>query len=82
MKLVEAISVFRIRYVIDTDSEEWAADTVTMEEATEVGQKHLEEVIVSIREIDKEEYLRIFDEDNEYVTDIDDERKLSRITKI
>jgi hypothetical protein len=82
MKLVETISVFRMRYCIDTDSEDNAADTVVMNDATEVGQKHLEEVIVSIREIDEKEYLRIFDEDNEYVTDIEDERKLSRITRL
>lgn len=81
MKLVETISIFRMHYCIDTDNEEWAADTVVMNEAREVGQKHLEEVIVSIREIDEKEYLRVFDEDNEYVTDIEDERKLSRITK-
>jgi hypothetical protein len=82
MKLVECISTFRMRYVIDTDNDDWAGDTVTMEEAREFSQLHLGEQIVSIRTIDREEYLRLFDEDNEYLSDWPDEQKLEFITEV
>ena len=82
MKLVECISTFRIRYVIDTDNEEWAEDTVTMEEAKEFSQLHLGEQIVSTRTISKEEYLRLFDEDNEYLSEWEEEQKFKLVTEI
>lgn len=82
MKLVETISIFRMRYVIDTDNDDWAADTVTMEEAKEFSQKHIDEVITSIRTVDESEVLRLFDEDNEYLDGWDNERKLSFITRL
>ena len=82
MKLVECISTFRIRYVIDTDNTEWAEDTVAMEEAKEFSQLHLGEQIVSTRTINKEEYLRLFDEDNEYLSEWEDEQKFKLVTEI
>ena len=82
MKLVECISTFRIRYVIDTDNTEWAEDTVVMEEAREFSQLHLGEQIVSTRTISKEEYLRLFDEDNEYLSEWEDEQKFKLVTEI
>jgi hypothetical protein len=82
MKIVECISMFRIRYVIDTDNDDWAGDTVVMEEAREFSQHHLGEQIVSIRTIDREEYLRLFDEDNEYLSDWPDEEKFKLVTEI
>ena len=82
MKLVETISFFRMRYVIDTDSDEFAADTVTMEEAKEFSQKHIDENIISIRTVDKKEVLMMFDQDNEYLSCISNENKLSYITEI
>ena len=82
MKLVECISTFRIRYVIDTDNTEWAEDTVVMEEAKEFSQLHLGEQIVSTRTINKEEYLRLFDEDNEYLSEWEDEQKFKLVTEI
>jgi len=82
MKLVECISTFRIRYVIDTDNIEWAEDTVAMEEAREFSQLHLGEQIVSTRTINKEEYLRLFDEDNEYLSEWEDEQKFKLVTEI
>ena len=82
MKLVETISFFRMRYIIDTDNDDWAADTFVMEEAKEFSQKHIDENIISIRTVDKEEVLRMFDEDNDYLIDIPEERKMSFITEI
>ena len=82
MILVDCISTFRIRYVIDTDNIEWAEDTVVMEEAKEFSQLHLGEQIVSSRAITKEEYLTLFDEDNEYCTEWTDEMKMRSVTEI
>jgi hypothetical protein len=82
MKLVDCISTFRMRYVIDTDNDDWAGDTVVMEEAREFSQLHLGEQIVSIRTINREEYLRLFDDDNEYLSDWPDEQKLEFITEV
>jgi hypothetical protein len=83
--LVEAISTFRMRYVVEVPKgkKEWALDTVTCNDAEELSQEHIGEQIVSHRVIDKDEYLRIFHEDNEYLNSWDEEFKLSRfITKI
>lgn len=76
--LVETVSMFRIRYVVPTPKchDEWALDTVVMNEAKEFSQKHLDETIVSHRRMTKEEALRLCDEDNEYAKEWSDEKKL------
>lgn len=73
--LVETISMHRIRYVVECESADQAKDVVTMNEAEELSQLHLDELITSAREIDDAEYLRLFDEDNDYLKDWDEERK-------
>ena len=73
--LVETISMHRIRYVVECESADHAKDVVTMNEAEELSQLHLDELITSAREIDDAEYLRLFDEDNDYLKDWDEERK-------
>jgi hypothetical protein len=82
---VEAISTFRMRYVVEVPKgkKEWALDTVTCNDAEELSQEHIGELIVSHRVINKDEYLRIFHEDNEYLNSWDEKLKFSRfITKI
>lgn len=71
--LVETVSQFRIRYVVQADKAEYAADTVTMEEAEEFGQKWLGETIVSTKQLISEELPTLFYEDHEYLVgqDID-----------
>ena len=75
--LVECISTFRMRYVVEVPKgkKEWAMDTVVMNEAEELSQEHLGEQIVSHRVIDEAEYLRVFNEDNDYLSSWDDEQK-------
>ena len=77
--IVEAISMFRMRYAVECASAEHAMDTVVMQEAEELSQKHLDEVITSAREVSTEEYLKIFDEDNDYLSTWDREKKLESI---
>lgn len=76
--LVETISQFRQRYVVEVpvgkytmngearDKSEWALDTVTMEDAKEFTQKHLGETIVSHRVVTEDEIMDIFRADEPY----------------
>ena len=77
--LVETISQFRMRYVIEVplnhnDGEfpctalQWAEDTVTTQDAIEFSQKWLGETIVSSHEILQEHVIKLCDEDNDYCT--------------
>jgi len=71
LALVETVSVFRHRYVVEVPEGKlsWAEDTVVSEEAEEFSQKHLEETIVSSREISVEEMQNLFVRDNDYLKD-------------
>lgn len=84
--LVETVSMFRMRYVVDCKEATHATDTVVVDMGTdklkEFSQEHLDEIITSVREISKEEYLRQFDEDNDYLKDWTEEQKLQFITKV
>ena len=83
--LVEAISTFRERYMVEVpigtddygkDKADWALDTVTCEDATEFSQEHLGEQIVSHRVVTKAEALAMCDKDNDYTKDWDEEIKM------
>lgn len=85
--MVDAVSMFRMRYVVAVPKgkAEWAGDTVVTgqdgagEEIEEFSQLHLDEVITSMRVIDKQEYLRVFNEDNSYLKSWNDEMKFRYI---
>lgn len=77
--LVETISTFRMRYVVSAKSAEHACDTVVLEEAAELSQKHIDENIISTRQISKAEYLRIFNEDNDYLKSWDVDKKFGMV---
>jgi len=83
--LVEAISTFRQRYMVEVpvgidrhgkDKTLWALDTVTLEEAKEFSQEHLGETIVSHRVVTKEDALTMCDKDNDYANVWNDEMKI------
>lgn len=82
--LVETISMFRMRYAVRVPKgkSEWALDTVTCDEAKELSQEHLTETIVSHRVITEKEYLDIYDDDNAYLREWDDDKKLEQITDV
>jgi DNA-binding GntR family transcriptional regulator len=80
--LVETIDMFRIRYVIECESAEHAKDVVTMKEAEEFSQLHLDETIGYAREITDEEYLKLFDEDNDYLIPWDNDSKFKFVHKV
>lgn len=85
--LVETISQYRMRYVIEVpddhnereypcSAETWAADTVTSEDMKEFSQLWLGETIVSTREIAKEEIVALCDKDNDYCKSWGDDHKI------
>jgi hypothetical protein len=86
--LVETISQFRQRYVIEVpddhndrefpcDAETWAMDTVTCEQMKEFSQLWLGEVITDARQISKEEIIPMCDRDNDYVKSWTEEQKIN-----
>lgn len=74
--LVEAISMFRMRYLVEVEDDgdpRWACDTVVMQEAKEFSQEHLDEVITSHRVVTKEEAVKVFKEDHSYLSSWSDD---------
>jgi hypothetical protein len=87
--LVETVSMFRMRYVIEARNESHALDEVTMnatgsynENFQEFSQKHIDEVIVSSRELSATDYVEIFDKDNDYLKSWDMADKMRFINSI
>ena len=77
--LVEAISQFRERYMVEVPIGKalWALDTVVMNEAKEFSQEHLGETIVSHRVVSVEEALSMCDRDNAYCSSWSDDKKIN-----
>ena len=77
--LVEAVSQFRERYMVEVPigKAEWALDTVTMNEAKEFSQEHLGEVITSHRVVSFEEAIELCDIDNDYCKSWNTEQKVN-----
>ena len=76
--LVECVSTFRTRYMVEVPkgNSEWALDTVSMNEAKEFSQEHIGEQIVSHRVVSKKEALQLCDKDNDYGSEWDKETKM------
>lgn len=86
--MVDVLSQFRIRYCVEVeDNIDHALDEIVVNESAanfrEFSQQHLEPtVILSHREITEDEYLKMFDEDNNYLETWTKEQKLKFINKI
>lgn len=80
--LVDTVSSFRNSYAIRAKSGDDAMDSVTMEEAEEFGQEWLGESISRVMEITEEQYLEMFDKDNDYLMSWTDERKKNAIEQV
>jgi hypothetical protein len=86
--MVDVLSQFRIRYCVEVeDNIDHALDEIVVNESdtnfVEFSQQHLEPtVILSHREITEDEYLKMFDEDNNYLETWTKEQKLKFINKI
>jgi hypothetical protein len=82
--LVETVSMFRMRYVVEAKEAEHATDEVVMrtDQITEFSQHHVDENILSVRELSRLDYLDLFDKDNDYLSSWSEEEKLRFINKI
>jgi hypothetical protein len=86
--MVEVLSQYRLRYAVQVeDNIDHALDEYIMREGdsdfAEFSQKHIEPtVFIDHYEVTEEEYLKMFDEDNDYLKSWDTEKKLSFINKI
>lgn len=77
--MVEAVSQFRMRYMVEVDAEhpEWAMDNVTMNEAKEFSQEHIGETIISHRVMESTAAALVqCDLDNSYCSSWNDEQKI------
>jgi len=84
--LVETVSIFRQRYVVEAREAEHASDEVVMNVSNgsfkEFSQKHVDELITSTREITADEYVKLFDEDNDYLSKWNISQKMQSINTI
>ncbi len=82
--VVEGISMFHIKFVVRAKQAEHACDEVVMDNGSlkELSQKHIDFNILGARKISQDEYLRMFDEDNDYLRSWTDEQKLDLINEI
>jgi hypothetical protein len=77
--MVEAVSQFRMRYMVEVDAAhpEWAMDTVTMNEAKEFSQEHIGETIISHRVMESTAAALVqCDLDNSYCSAWNDAQKI------
>lgn len=87
--LIEAVSMFRMRYVVEVPKGERAKavdlirdnSSLDQSELIELSQEHIDECITSSRVITEEEYLNTFDEDNSYLASWNVNKKLQYINK-
>jgi len=89
--MVDCLSQFRIRYAVevgDDDPPDYALDEVLLHESDtenfqEFSQEHLGPMpIISYRVVDRDEYIRMFDEDNAYLKSWERDRKFEFINKM
>jgi len=85
--MVDCMSQFRIRYVVEVeDNIDHALDEVIMREHddkfVEFSQEHLGMLPISHREISREEYLKTFNLDNDYLKSWPEDKKFEFINKI
>jgi hypothetical protein len=84
--LVETVSIFRHRYVVEAKEEEHATDEVVYNlsdsEFKEFSQQHVDECITSVREIKDEEFESLFDKDNDYLKDWDPKLKREKFINV
>ena len=84
--VVDVMSTFRMRYVVEAKNEDHAWDEVVCNEHNtdfkEFSQVHVGTHIFDSREITKEQYMEMFDKDNSYLSKWTDEQKLGMINVV
>jgi hypothetical protein len=84
--MVETVSIFRMRYVVEAREPEHATDEVVMELRNdcfkEFSQHHIDENIMSVRELSATDFVNEFDADNAYLKDWPINKKMEFINVI
>lgn len=84
--LIEAISMHRMRYAVEVDDDiDHVLDSHAagkLYDGNEMSQEYMGEFTISHREITEDEYMKIFDEDNDYLKDWTPEQKKKFIHRI
>ena len=80
--LVETVSMFRIRYVVEAENAEHAMDEVTMNDADEFGQLHIDENIIGCREVTDDEVPQLFFEDHPYLEEWGPAKAMEYVHKV
>ena len=84
--MVETVSIFRMRYVVEAREAEHAEDEVVMRLTTddfkEFSQHHVDECITSTRQISATDFMDMFDKDNDYLKSWDIAEKMRFINSI
>jgi hypothetical protein len=80
--LVETVSMFRHRYVIECENIDHAKDAVVMNEADEFGQEHIDENIFSCREITDAEIPELFFQDHPYLREWGPSKAMEYVYKV
>jgi hypothetical protein len=76
--IVETVSIFKMRYLVEADQAPWALDTVVCDEGEEFDQHHLCEQITGIIPVSDETVLRDLDS---VLPLIDPEKEAERLLK-
>ena len=80
--LVETLTQYRIVYAVEAEDQQQAEDWVWLDKVCEeFGQKHLGDIVVSSREVNEDECIRVHDELNDYLKEWTREQKLARVYK-
>ena len=80
--LVETVSMFRIRYVVECESAEHAKDVVTMNQADEFGQLHVDENIIGCRKVSDSEVPVLFFEDHPHLRGLEPKKAFKYVHKV
>ena len=83
--MVETVSIFRMRYVVEAYEATHATDEVVMKldnDIKEFSQHHVDECVTSVRELSATDYLNEFDADNDYLKDWPIHKKMEYINTI
>jgi hypothetical protein len=83
---VETISLFRHTYYVKAKEESHALDEVVCrlsdENFIEGSQKYISEEIANVIELTEEEFLKLFDKENDYLQNWSNAKKLSWVNHI
>jgi len=80
IQIIETVSVFRIRYAVRaTDKNQAVSFFESGKIDSDMSQSHLCETVSYVRTVNEEEFIEIFDADNDYLTDWSKDKKLECI---